>query len=308
MSYCGRFAPSPTGPLHFGSLVTAVASFLEARCHGGRWLLRMEDLDQPREQPGAAEAIIGTLRCFGLYWDGPILYQSERHDAYGAALAQLQREGVVYRCACSRTDIAAALAQPGVALDSNAVPIYPGTCRNGISGERPARALRVLTDDTEIVFEDLVQGKLRQRLASDVGDFVVRRADGPFAYQLAVVLDDAAQGITDVVRGYDLWESTPRQIYLQRLLGLPTPEYAHLPLAVDSGERKLSKQSGAPAVDCAHAATELWRALDFLGQAPEPGLARATLREIWRWALLHWDVQRVPRRRTIPVNINTRTP
>jgi len=315
--YRGRFAPSPTGPLHFGSLVAAAGSYLEARSRGGEWLLRMEDLDPPREQPGAADAILRALEACGMGWDGAVMYQSRRGAAYAAALARLQAQGLVYPCACTRREIAdshlnfarsahdAPLAHAsgggaGGEGERDAAPIYPGTCRNGIAAGRTARAWRLRVGDSVVEFEDALQGRLRQDLAAEVGDFVLLRADGLHAYQLAVVVDDAEQGITDVVRGADLLDSTPRQIYLQRLLGLPTPRYLHLPAAVNADGEKLSKQTRAPPVDTRDPVPALMRALEFLGQAPPAELRRSALAEFWRWAVAHWDAQRIPRVRSLP--------
>ncbi|HUX23933.1 MAG TPA: tRNA glutamyl-Q(34) synthetase GluQRS [Burkholderiales bacterium] len=292
--YRGRFAPSPTGPMHFGSLVAAVGSYLEAKTRGGLWLLRMEDLDTPREQPGAADAILRTLEACGMGWDGEPIYQSRRSEAYRAALARLEAQGLVYACGCSRREIADSGLGPDGAL------IYPGTCRNGLAPGKAARATRVRVDHEAIEFEDLIQGKLSQDLAAEVGDFVLRRADGLHAYQLAVVVDDGEQEITDVVRGADLLDSTPRQIYLQRLLGLPTPRYLHLPAAVNAVGEKLSKQTLAPPVDARDPVPALARVMDFLGQAPPAQLGRASLAEFWHWALAHWDAQHIPRRRSLP--------
>jgi len=292
--YRGRFAPSPTGPLHFGSLVAAVGSYLEAKSRGGLWLVRMEDLDPPREQPGAAGAILRTLDACGMAWDGNIMRQSERSEAYRAALARLEAQGLVYVCGCSRREIADSILAPDGAL------IYPGTCRMGIAPGKTPRATRIRAGDTVIEFEDEVQGKLRQDLAAEAGDFVLLRADGLHAYQLAVVVDDAEQGITDVVRGADLLDSTPRQIYLQRLLGLPTPRYLHLPAAVNAAGEKLSKQTRAAPVDGRDPVPVLAQVMEFLGQAPPLQLRRAPLAEFWRWALAHWDAKRIPRRRSLP--------
>ena len=292
--YRGRFAPSPTGPLHFGSLVAAVGSYLEAKTRGGEWLLRMEDLDAPRAQPGAAEAILRTLQACGLRWDGEPMHQSRRSAAYRTALARLEAQGLIYACGCSRREIADSGLGPDGAL------IYPGTCRNGLAPGKKARATRVRIDNAVIEFEDAVQGTIRQDLAAEVGDFVLLRADGLYAYQLAVVVDDAQQGITDVVRGADLLDSTPRQIYLQRLLGLPTPRYLHLPAAVNAAGEKLSKQTLAPPVDARDAVPVLTQVMEFLGQAPPAQLQRATLDEFWAWALAHWDARHIPRRRSLP--------
>ena len=294
--YRGRFAPSPTGPLHFGSLIAALGSFLEAKRRGGKWLLRMEDLDRPREQPGAADAILRTLDACGMGWDGEPMYQSRHKNAYQAALARLQAQDLVYACACSRREIA----DSALHSHSDGARVYPGTCRNGIAPGKAARAARVRVEDKPIEFEDALQGRASQNLAAEVGDLVLLRADGLYAYQLAVVVDDAEQGITDVVRGADLLDSTPRQIYLQRLLGLPTPRYLHLPIAVNAAGEKLSKQTLAPAVDAHDPVPALVQVMSFLGQAPPAHLGRAPLAEFWAWALAHWDTARIPRRRSLP--------
>jgi len=292
--YRGRFAPSPTGPLHFGSLVAALGSYLDARARDGEWLVRMEDLDPPRAAPGAAADILRTLESLELHWDGAILRQSERGDAYQAALAELERMGATYPCACTRREIGdSALAGTDGSL------VYPGTCRNGLLAGRTARATRLRVDDAVIEFDDAVQGRMRQPLAADVGDFVLRRADGLFAYQLAVVVDDAAQGITDVVRGADLLDSTPRQILLQRLLGAPTPRYLHLPVAINAAGEKLSKQTRAPPIDRARPGAALVAALEFLGQRPEPRLVDAPAAEILAVATARWDRALIPRVRAL---------
>jgi len=291
--YRGRFAPSPTGALHFGSLVAAVGSYLEAKTRGGLWLVRMEDLDPPREQPGASEAILRTLEACGMSWDGEIMYQSRRSEAYRAALSRLEAQGLVYACGCSRREIADSGLGPDGAL------IYPGTCRNGLAPGKTPRATRVRVEHEPIGFVDAVQGAQSQDLAAEVGDFVLLRADGLFAYQLAVVVDDAEQGITDVVRGADLLASTPRQIYLQRLLGLPSPRYLHLPAAVNAAGEKLSKQTLAAPVDQRNPVPVLVQVMDFLGQAPPANLRHATLAEFWAWALSRWDAKRIPRRRSL---------
>lgn len=291
--YRGRFAPSPTGPLHFGSLVAAVGSYLEAKSHNGAWLVRMEDIDPPREISGAADAILRTLEAYGFEWDGPVLYQSRRSELYDAALEKLKNDGLLYPCACTRKEIADS-ALPGIEG-----PIYQGTCRQGLPAGRTPRAMRIRVDANEIVFEDAIQGTLRQNLARDIGDFVLKRADGFFAYQLAVVVDDAAQGITHVVRGSDLLDSTPRQIYLQQRLGLPTPSYAHLPVATNIAGEKLSKQTLAQPLDLAQPDSALWQALDFLGQQPPQALAEKNLADLWTWAAAHWRIDRIPKWRAI---------
>jgi glutamyl-Q tRNA(Asp) synthetase len=297
--YRGRFAPSPTGPLHFGSLVAAVGSYLDARGNGGEWLLRMEDVDTPRNVPGAAENILATLEAFGFAWDGPVLWQSRRCDAYAEALEHLKMAGRVYGCACSRKEIADSASRPAVAGGL----AYPGTCRNGLPAGRAARAWRLRVDDEAIGFVDRLQGEQCQHLQSDVGDFVLRRADGLFAYQLAVAVDDEFQGISDIVRGADLLDSTPRQIWLQRCLGYPTPRYAHLPVATNVAGEKLSKQTLAPALNVAGAAGFLVGALQFLGQPAPDELACATVTEVWVWARENWRFEAIPRVATIPLAI-----
>jgi glutamyl-Q tRNA(Asp) synthetase len=236
----GRFAPSPTGPLHLGSLVAAVASWLYARAAGGRWLVRMEDIDRPRVIAGKAEEILAALRRYGLDWDGEIVWQSQRTHLYELALSELRAKGMVYDCACSRADLQRAASAP---VGEEAV--YPGTCRKGLPDGKTARAVRFRAPDELIAFEDAICGHVEENVAERTGDFVVRRADGLFAYQLAVVVDDGEQGVTQVVRGADLLHSTPRQIALQRALGLPTPCYAHVPLVLGPDGTKLGKRDGA---------------------------------------------------------------
>jgi glutamyl-Q tRNA(Asp) synthetase len=277
--YVGRFAPSPTGPLHFGSLVAALASWLDARAAGGRWLVRIEDLDAPRTQPGAADDMLRTLAQLGLTWDGDVVYQSGRAKEYGQALQRL--EGSTYWCGCTRREVA----DSSLGLAADGAQIYPGTCRGGLAG-KPARAVRVRTTAEVVSFADRVQGHQQQALESEVGDFVLYRADGQYAYQLAVVVDDAAQGVTDVVRGADLLDSTARQIWLQRLLGYAQPRYLHIPAAVNAAGEKLSKQTGAAPVAGRKGA--LRDALAFLGQAPTEDLAEA---------LRNWDPALIAARR-----------
>lgn len=290
--YIGRFAPSPTGPLHFGSLIAAVGSYLEARAQGGRWLIRIEDVDTVRTVPGSADSILATLACFGFEWDGEIVWQSRQLDAYQQALDQLREHEVVYPCSCSRREMAdSALARDGARL-------YPGTCRRGLRPGHSARAWRLRVAGV-LDFDDLIQGYQCEDLEHEAGDFVVLRADGQFAYQLAVVVDDAAAGVTHVVRGADLLDSTARQIFLQRLLGYPTPVHAHLPVAVNRAGEKLSKQTCATAIDTMPPSQTLTAALAFLGQNPPGELRNAPLAEIWRWAILHWSVRHVPARRQV---------
>ena len=257
--YRGRFAPSPTGPLHAGSLAAALASWLDARAHRGVWLVRVEDLDPPREVQGAARDILETLAAFGMESDEKVEYQSRRGMSYEAAFARLVSAGHVYGCACSRSEIELAHAAAGAAGG-----VYPGTCRSGTRG-RPVRAWRFRVPAEPVQFEDRMAGLQAQRLEDEVGDFVVRRADGLWAYQLAVVVDDADQRITDVVRGADLLDNTPRQIALQRALGLATPRYMHVGLVVNERGEKLSKQTGARALDRSDVSGELERAARHLG-------------------------------------------
>jgi glutamyl-Q tRNA(Asp) synthetase len=284
MAYVGRFAPSPTGPLHFGSLVAAVASWLDCRRAGGRWLLRMEDLDQSRVIPGAAATILRQLEAFGLEWDGAVEYQSARTELYEDALRRLRPHS--YACACTRKE----LEDSALAIDGSR--IYPGTCRDGIAPGKAARAVRLRTDAEPVRFSDRVQGEISQSVAAEVGDFVLRRADGVIAYQLAVVVDDAAQGITDVVRGADLLDSTARQIFLQRLLGLATPRYLHVPVATNTAGEKLSKQTRAADA----AVGDLAKALEFLGVNATHG---SSPEKLLQRAVENWDPARVPRKRAI---------
>jgi glutamyl-Q tRNA(Asp) synthetase len=273
--------------------VAAVGSYLQARAHHGTWLVRMEDLDPPREVPGAAEEILHALERFGLRWDEEVVYQSRRHAAYAAALDTLRQRAALYPCACSRREVADSSI---TGIDG---PLYPGTCRDGLPAGRPPRAWRVRTDSRIIAFDDTLQGAIESRLARDTGDFVVKRADGFYAYQLAVVVDDAAQGITEVVRGCDLLDSTARQIHLQRLLSLPTPAYLHLPVAVNAHGEKLSKQTLAAPLDLEQPVASLHAALRFLGQRPPQELRASTLDSFWEWAVTHWRPRDIPRRRAI---------
>jgi glutamyl-Q tRNA(Asp) synthetase len=273
--------------------VAALGSYLDARSQGGEWLVRIEDIDTPRVRPGATEDILRTLEAFGFEWVGPVLLQSNRADLYLDVVNTLVERGVAYPCSCSRREVAAAST---AGVDG---PVYPGTCRLGAGERNPARSVRLRTEPATIEVEDRIQGRVRQQIERDVGDFIVHRADGISAYQLAVVLDDAAEGVTDVVRGADLLHSTPRQVYLQRVLGLSTPRYAHLPVAVDGEGRKLSKSESSTPVDPAHPLPALLKALAFIGQPePEPTV---DLRSFWTWAIQNWDPLQVPRRATRPV-------
>lgn len=292
--YRGRFAPSPTGALHFGSLVAAVGSYLDARSRKGEWLVRIEDIDPPRIVAGAADGILRTLDALQLHWDGVVTYQSRRVDAYCESLNQLKQQGALYPCNCTRREIA----------DSTLIGfsglLYPGYCRDGMRSGRAEHALRVRTDNVPIRFHDRLQGDCIQQLELEVGDFVLRRADGLYAYQLAVVVDDAAQGVSDIVRGADILVSTPRQIYLQKLLGLPTPSYLHLPVAVNLQGEKLSKQTRAQAIETGTPLPLLFKVLEFLGQEPPRELLQGDLVSFWSWAIAHWNVSKIPRLRTEP--------
>ncbi|MGE5171372.1 MAG: tRNA glutamyl-Q(34) synthetase GluQRS [Rudaea sp.] len=286
--YRGRFAPSPTGPLHFGSLVAAMASYADARAAGGLWHVRIEDVDTPRARPGADALILTALERLGFEWDGPVWRQSARRDAYEEALATLAAAGLVYPCACTRRE----LAQHPIGRIGERV--YPGTCRAGVAGTRAQRtptALRVRVPTGPIAFDDRLYGRQAQDLARDVGDFVVLRSDGLFSYQLAVVVDDSAQQITDVVRGADLLASTPRQLHLQHALGLPTPSYLHVPVAVDAQGVKLSKQHGAQPLP-ASPLPALLAAWSFLEQEPPPETPSST-RAFWIFAHANWRPRRL---------------
>jgi glutamyl-Q tRNA(Asp) synthetase len=285
--YRGRFAPSPTGPLHFGSLVAALAGYADALRHRGEWLIRIEDVDEARTDPGAAEEIVATLALYGFPTAAEIAVQSRRTDRYQAALRRLQAVNAVFPCSCSRARLADSMqGRLGERL-------YPGFCR--VEPQRPngPYAWRVRVDAEPIVFTDRLQGRQRQVLTEDVGDFVVRRADGFYAYQLAVVVDDAEQGVTAVVRGADLLASTARQIHLQRLLHYPTPTYLHVPVALDAHGDKLSKQTRAPQLSRDRPVDELLRAWRFLDQPPLPQVPEST-EGFWRFAAEHWDTSRLP--------------
>jgi glutamyl-Q tRNA(Asp) synthetase len=296
MQYIGRFAPSPTGPLHFGSLVAAVASYCDAKFNQGKWLLRMEDVDKPREMAGAAEDILRTLEAFGFEWDGEVILQSQRSEIYENHFQQLKSKGLIYACTCSRKEIADSATTAGIEG-----AIYPKTCRLkpalAANNQNPQPAYRVATLDAEIRFKDLIQGQVTQNLARDIGDFILKRKDGLFAYQLAVVADDALQGITHIVRGADLLDSTPRQIYLQQLLEVTTPVYAHVPVAVNAVGQKLSKQTLAKSITPKNSTYLLFDALRFLGQSPPAEIKNATLAEVWRWAIANWQLEKIPQQK-----------
>ena len=289
--YIGRFAPSPTGPLHFGSLVAAVASYLQARSCRGRWLLRIEDIDPPRERKGAADAIIRALEAYGFEWDGPVLYQSRNTPHHHEVVERLLEEGLAYRCGCSRQRLATAPQGP-------LGRIYPGTCRAGSTSR--SSAIRLRTDNEPVAFVDLVQGSEEQRLESESGDFVIRRRDNLIAYHLAAVVDDFKQGVTEVVRGVDLLESTPRQIYLQRKLGYSTPRYAHIPVVVNRAGQKLSKTTGAGGISLDRPAQTLCAALRALRQSVPSDLASAGQPAVWAFAMERWTLDSLVNQRSVP--------
>jgi len=282
--------------LHLGSLVAALASWLDARAAGGGWLVRMEDLDRPRCEPGAADTILRQLEAYGLTWDDAVLYQSQRDDAYAAALDALRSQGAVFPCTCSRSQLAQAL------RNAEGEIVYPGTCRLHSRYGTAAHSWRVLAQDVSTHFLDRVHGELQQNVAREVGDFIVKRADGLFAYQLAVVVDDAFQGITHVVRGADLLWNTPRQIYLQSLLGLPTPAYAHVPLMTNAAGQKLSKQTLAPALSLTDQSEVLAQALSALGHPPPADLHGARPAELLAWASAHWQIENVLRESVVAIS------
>ncbi len=288
-AYRGRFAPSPTGPLHLGSLYTALASFLEARSRNGLWFVRIDDIDTPRCVRGADAEILKTLEGFGLFWDGAVDYQSEKLDVYQEAIDTLDTKGWVYPCICSRKTLA------------GTGPVYPGWCRNRTIDVSRPHALRVRTDSNTIGFDDRLQGPFSLNLATSHGDFIVRRRDGIDAYQLTVVVDDQRTGITDVVRGCDLLDNTPRQIHLQKLLDLPTPDYCHIPVLVGPEGQKLSKQTGAAPVNRSKPGPLLHYLLRLLGQDPPKELHRADPPEILSWATAHWRIDSIPKTRQIAI-------
>jgi glutamyl-Q tRNA(Asp) synthetase len=283
--YVGRFAPSPTGDLHLGSLYTAAASFLDARANGGTWLVRVEDLDGPRVVPGSADGILRTLNLFGFEWDGDVVHQSDRGDRYAAALEVLRERGLTFQCSCSRLQLAE---------DDR----YPGHCRQGPLKPGAPSATRVRVDQAAVQFTDRIQGTFRQDVAAAVGDMLVRRRDQLFAYVLAVVVDDAAQRVTHVVRGADLLDNTPRQIHLQHLLGLKAPDYAHVPLLVEADGKKLAKSLRSVRLDGGTPLPLLIKVFDLLSLSPPPELGLATIPEAWGWATAKWNIDRVPKRLT----------
>ena len=282
-SYVGRFAPSPTGDLHLGSLYTAAASFLDARAHRGRWLVRMEDVDRPRVVPGSADGILAALEAFGFEWDGEVLWQSERSHAYAEALHELGRRALTFECSCSR-------------LSLTDEPRYPGHCRTGPCRPEADKAIRLRVDPGFVQFRDCIQGAFRQDVSLASGDLIVKRRDGCFAYLIAVVVDDAYQGVTKIVRGADLLDHTPAQIYLQRSLGLSSPAYAHVPALVESDGSKLAKSARSVAVTCNDAVSQLLYVFELLGLEPPSSLRCAKLATAWNWAIEQWDMSRLAKR------------
>ncbi|MGL5040541.1 MAG: tRNA glutamyl-Q(34) synthetase GluQRS [Aeromonas sp.] len=280
-TYVGRFAPSPSGPLHFGSLIAALGSFLQARSQQGRWLVRIEDIDPPREVAGAASLILTTLEAYGLVWDGEVLYQSQRHHRYEEIIDQLYQTGALYWCRCTRREIMAAGG------------FYNGHCR-ALGLTRAEGAARLHLMHPVYQFEDRLQGHIAVPRALAEEDFIIRRRDGLYAYNLAVVVDDMDSGITEIVRGADLLEPTVRQIALYQTLGAPVPRWVHLPLAVLADGHKLSKQNHAPALARDDVRPTLWQALQFLGQCPPAALVACSIEEIIEWAIVHWQLERVP--------------
>lgn len=290
MAYIGRFAPSPTGPLHFGSLVAAVASYCDAKANHGQWLLRIENIDTTREVKGATDQIIQTLEAYGFAWDGDIIYQDKRSALYEHYLMQLIAIDMTYPCTCTRKEIADSANSVGIEG-----VIYPGTCLHQPIKPNAPQAWRVKTQASKISFNDRLIGKVSHQMQLDIGDFVIKRADGLFAYQLAVVADDAEQNVTHIVRGADLLNSTTRQIYLQQLLKLPAPSYMHIPIVVNAQGEKLSKQTLATPIESKNAKQRIMQALQFLGQSPDLDLSNGSLDDIWTWAFQHWNPTLIPK-------------
>ncbi len=282
-TYVGRFAPSPTGSLHFGSLLAALASFLDARANNGSWLVRIEDLDPPRESAGSADLILRQLNDLGLHWDGEVLYQSSRLEAYEVVSNQLQERGLCFLCDCTR---------PQIKAMGN---VYDGSCRHRLSAPANEYATRVKVEAIDIAFGDRVQGHYQQNLTKEVGDFIIRRKDKLFAYQLAVVADDQSQNITHIIRGFDLIDSTPRQIYLQQVLNYDQLEYGHVPVIVDERGQKLSKQAFAASIETDKAAGLIYQALAILGQSPPTAFEKESPQQLLQWAIENWDIQAVPK-------------
>ncbi|MDP1774855.1 MAG: tRNA glutamyl-Q(34) synthetase GluQRS [Methylobacter sp.] len=290
----GRFAPSPTGPLHLGSLYTALAGFLQARSQQGLWLLRIDDLDTPRNVKGSANAILKTLEAFGLHWDGEVYYQSRHIDIYNDAISDLQKSGLIYPCTCSRKTL----------TSDGSIDIYPGICRNRQTPPDGPHALRVKADKRIIAFQDELQGLISHDLAEQDGDFIVKRKDDIIAYQFAVVIDDDLQQVDHIVRGFDLLDATPKQIYLQQLLGLSTPRYMHVPVIVDEQGYKLSKQTQATAVDLNSPNHVIFELLALLKQNPPIELQQAPVTELLDWAIEHWNPDLLKNAHAVPATVS----
>lgn len=293
LGYRGRFAPSPTGELHFGSLIAAVGSYLDAKSHDGEWLVRIEDLDKPREVLGASYKILKSLEALGMEWDHEVIYQDQRKDIYENVLTMFNKRKLIYPCTCTRKEIS------NSSIAGISGQIYAGTCRNNIQKDGYLGAVRIKTNNNIIEFKDTLHGLINQNLQNETGDFILRRSDKIYAYQLAVVVDDFAQGITNVVRGADLLDSTPRQIYLQKLLGYSTPTYTHLPVAVNNNGEKLSKQTKAAHLDISSPVKQLMQAVNFLGQEPPIELQRENIMSFWEWAFVNWNLEKIHKKRII---------
>ncbi len=291
-AYRGRFAPSPSGPLHFGSLLAATASYLQARQQQGEWWLRIEDIDPPREVKGASQQIIDTLALYGFEWDN-LTYQSQRLALYQGYLEKLQQASLTYPCACSRKEI-----QQFNAQQSKPAGLYPGTCRSGLNGKM-ARSIRIKITAPIQTLHDTIQGSQTSDLSRTTGDFILKRADGLFSYQLAVAIDDSTQGMTQIVRGYDLHASSFCQQYIQQVLGLDSPDYAHIPVAVTPDGIKLSKQSAAQDIATQPPRQVLWQALTILGQQPPANLKTQSLKHLWQWGFANWNLSSVPQAQSV---------
>lgn len=298
LPYRGRFAPSPTGPLHFGSLVAATGSYLQAKLHNGEWLVRIDDIDPPREQKGAATDILKTLESFGFEWDSEVLYQSTRSKRYHEAVDELLNQNLAYHCNCSRASIIKNSGQI-----SNKI-IYPGYCRDKSLNQSAETSIRLRSNNDTIHFHDLIQGEQNFNIESDIGDFIIQRRDHLYSYHLASGIDDAEQGITEVIRGADLLECTPSHMFVQRNLKLSTPQYHHLPIAVDRTGQKLSKQTYAEPINAKNAVVLLYKTLKFLGQKPSKGLMDANQNDIWLWAKKNWQLDLIPKKTHITIDWN----
>lgn len=288
MSYRGRFAPTPSGPLHFGSIITALSSYLQAKKNQGKWLVRIDDIDQNRTVDGADEIILEQLEKLRLFWDEKVVYQSHRHELYENAIKNLQAQDLVFPCACSRKELSQ--------------QIYPGTCRTGVKMNKTENSLRIRVDDCKINFGDLLQGFYSQQLDKEVGDFIIKRADGFFAYHLATVVDDAEQNITDIVRGSDLIDSTSRQVFLQKKLNYPSPSYLHLPVALDNENKKISKSINPAHIDILKPTKIIFDALVFLGQNPPDELVKCDIKTALNWSIENWNTKLLPKQQRIMVN------